>query len=641
MATTSAQVQQLYVGLLGRAADKAGLDYWLNQLNATPATLTLENLRANIVNSQPEYKATFGSLSRVDTVTKIYNNLFGRAPDAAGLTYWSTGAGATVNADQLTLAFITGASAADTQALTNKTVVAEVYTSTAGSSFVAADAAKIIANVTNVSTTVGTALGQLTDGSLSGIAIPAAVAQLKAVETTTAAVTAYQTAKVGELTTLNTALVAAAKTIKADDTTVTVVDQSALTTNAAKFAALQTGLTTEINDARVLIGDGKGGAAVTTTAQLQVNADAATKTLTDASNALKIAGAAYLTPINNYQAAVTALAGVKDVTASQVTIAEGSVANLAANATADQKTALVKALNDTGLFTLTTASFADVATATTTVDSIYQLVSGTSATVNATAAIETALTAYGYASLKPVVTQHKDFLTKTAAVTAADTALKAAGTANAEETAYIAAVAPASTATKAVADSKVIDALETQLKAAIDGNTAVVATQTSATNAVAAATNLHEVLLTATTATYDADAFTAASDVFYFGNTGATGLTGAKDATITNAGALGLAGTDSIYVGTDYVKGTGTAVNTSATANTITGGNDSAKEVFFFQKGNDTYVVVEAKAFGSSTITDYTNVAAANTASPDAAVIKLTGVGIEKVSFANGVVSVA
>ncbi|MFG0552175.1 hypothetical protein ACF8MI_18305, partial [Pseudomonas sp. yb_9] len=66
---------------------------------------------------------------------------------------------------------------------------------------------------------------------------------------------------------------------------------------------------------------------------------------------------------------------------------------------------------------------------------------------------------------------------------------------------------------------------------------------------------------------------------------------------------------------------------------------------FFFQKGNDTYVIAETKAYGSSTVTgtggftDVTTAAAANT--PDAAVIKLTGVGIEKVTFENGVVSIA
>lgn len=650
MATTSAQVQQLYVGLLGRAADQTGLNYWLNQLNATPATLTLENLRANIVNSQPEYKAIFGSLSRVDTVTKIYNNLFGRAPDATGLAYWTTGAGATVNIDQLTSAFIAGAAAADTQALTNKTVVAEVYTSTAGSAFVAADAAKIIANVTTVSTTVGTALGQLTDGSLSGIAIPAAVAQLKAVETANAAVTAYQTAKVTELQTLNTSLVAAAKVIKADDNSVTVVATTSTDTAAVKYAALTnatTGIATEINDARVLIGDGKGGATVTTTAQLQVNADAAAKTLADTSAALKLAGNGYISAITNYQAAVTAASGVKDVSANVLGAAKAAVSSGTAFATDAQKTALVAALNDTGVAALNNLSFSSAANAAASIDTIYTALIGTPAdaaavppvaavapaTAQVAAKLEAALTSYGYANLKAAAATHVDYTTKTAAVTSAAATLKAAGTADAAEDAYIAAVAPAATATKAVADSKVIDALEVTYKAAVDGNTAAVASQTAAQAAVTAATNLHEITAGLTV---DADTFTAASDVFYFGNTGTVGLNAAKDATITNAGALGSAGVDSIYVGTDFVKGTGT-VNA---AGAITGGNDAAKEVFFFQKGNDTYVVVETKAFGSSTVVNYADVATA-ASTPDAAVIKLTGVGIEKVSFANGVVSVA
>lgn len=659
MATTSAQVQQLYVGLLGRAADKAGLDYWLNQLNASPATLTLENLRSNIVSSQAEYKATFGSLSRVDTVTKIYNNLFGRAPDAAGLTYWSTGAGATVNVDQLTLAFINGASTTDTQALTNKTVVAEVYTSTAGSAFVAADAAKIVSGVSSDATSVGTALTQLTNGSLGGIAVPAAVAQLKAVDAAAAAVTAYQTAKVTELQTLNTNLVAAAKAIKADDASVEIVATTPTATAAVKFAALTnvtTGIATEINDARVLIGDGKGGATVTTTTALQVTADAANKTLTDTTAALKLAGTGYISAITNYQAAVTAAAGVKDVSANVLGAAKATVTSNTAFAADTQKTALVAALNDTGVASLTGLSFADATSAAASVDKIYTALIGTPAdnaavppvaavapaTAQVAAKIEAALTSYGYANLKAAAATHVDFTTKTDAVTSAATALKAAGTADTAEDAYIAAVAPAATATKAVADSKVIDALETAYKAAVDGNTALTTAVTTATAAVG--TNVHAIV---DGSTIDADGagYTAVNDVFFFGATTgptvAAGVIGAKDFSITNAGALGTAGVDSIYVGTDYVKGAGTAVNTSATANTITGGNDSVKEVFFFQKGNDTYVVVEAKAFGSSTITDYTNVTAGNAGSPDAAVIKLTGVGIEKVSFANGVVSVA
>lgn len=630
MATTSAQVQQLYVGLLGRAADQTGLNYWLNELNATPAKMTLETLRANIVNSQPEYKAIFGSLSRVDTVTKIYSNLFGRAPDAAGLTYWTTGGGSTVNIDQLTLAFINGASTDDTKALTNKVVVSEVYTSTVGANFVAADAAAIVAVVNKDPASVTTGIGKLNDGSLSGIAIPTGVSQLKAQEAAAKAQSDYQTAKVTELTKLSVDLTAAGQTIKADNTDVTTITPApGDTTPAAKFATLSTGIATEINDARLLIGDGNGVAgSVVTTANLQINADAKAKALADATDLLKASDAGYIDKVTAYQAAVKNFSTAVDANGTAVAVAKGSVANLIVNATAGQQGTLMKALNDSGLFStaLVAADFT-AAKVAATLDTIYNVVSGTFATVNALDAVETALSAYGYSSLKPLVTQHKDYLAKQTAVSDAAASLKAVVTGNDKlEDDFIAAVAPAATAAKAVVDSKAIDALAATLKAAVDGNDAL----TGAVNGIKVGSNVVEL-----TGNIDADTAPVVNDVFHFG---ATGITAAKDFTITHAGSSGVEkGTDAIYVGNDYVKGAGTATATGG----ITGGNDTAKEVFFFQKGNDTYVVLETKAYGSSTITDYTNVAAANTASPDAAVIKLAGVGIEKVSFANGVVSVA
>jgi len=627
MATTSAQVQQLYVGLLGRAADQTGLNYWLNELNATPAKMTLETLRANIVNSQPEYKAIFGSLSRVDTVTKIYSNLFGRAPDAAGLTYWTTGGGSTVNIDQLTLAFINGASTDDTKALTNKVVVSEVYTSTVGANFVAADAAAIIAGVKADPATVASGIGKLTDGSLSGIAIPTGVSQLKAQEAAAKAQSDFQTAKVTELTKLSVDLTAAGQTIKAGNATVTsITPLDTDTTPAAKFGTLVTGITKEIADARALIGDGKGGVTVTTTADLQITADAKAKALADATDLLKASDAGYIDKVTAYQAAVKNFSTAVDANDTAVAVAKGSVANLIVNATAAQQDTLVKALNDTGLFTLAAADFS-AANVAATVTAIYNTVSGTTGTVNALAGVETALSNYGYSSLKPLATQHKDYLAKQTAVSDAAASLKAVVTGNDKlEDDFIAAVAPAATAAKAVVDSKAIDALAATLKAAVDGNAALA----GAVGGIKVGDNVVEL-----TGDINADTAPVVNDVFHFG---ATGITAAKDWTISNAGSAGVEkGTDAIYVGNDYVKGAGTATATGG----ITGGNDTAKEVFFFQKGNDTYVVLETKAYGSSTITDYTNVAAANTASPDAAVIKLAGVGIEKVSFANGVVSVA
>lgn len=126
MATTSESIQEIYIGLLGRAADADGAAYWTAEIDA--GTLTLEQLRANIVNEQAEYASGLGSLTRAQTVAELYNRLFERTADATDLAYWVDGAGSSVNIDQLVLALSNGASAADRVVLDNKTDAAEYYT---------------------------------------------------------------------------------------------------------------------------------------------------------------------------------------------------------------------------------------------------------------------------------------------------------------------------------------------------------------------------------------------------------------------------------------------------------------------------------------------------------------------------------
>ncbi|TFH86521.1 DUF4214 domain-containing protein [Billgrantia azerbaijanica] len=145
MATVAEQIQKVYIGLLGRAADKSGLDYWTNEIDS--GVLTLEQLRANIVNEQPEYQQGMGSMTRAQLVNALYQNLFNRSAEADGLDYWVNGGGAGVNADQLVLALINGASAADTLALDNKTEVAQYYTQAAGADYVPAEARSAVDDV--------------------------------------------------------------------------------------------------------------------------------------------------------------------------------------------------------------------------------------------------------------------------------------------------------------------------------------------------------------------------------------------------------------------------------------------------------------------------------------------------------------
>lgn len=108
MALTVTEIQQLYTAYLGRPADRAGVDYWQEQ------NVTAAELRANLANdNQPEYVELYGDRTRAELVEAIYQNMFGRAADEAGLEYWVNGEGAAVPASELQQLFIEAASAAD------------------------------------------------------------------------------------------------------------------------------------------------------------------------------------------------------------------------------------------------------------------------------------------------------------------------------------------------------------------------------------------------------------------------------------------------------------------------------------------------------------------------------------------------
>ncbi|MEC4766713.1 DUF4214 domain-containing protein [Halomonas sp. CUBES01] len=158
----TADIQKVYLGLLGRPADEEGLAYWNEEIEN--GTLTLEQLRANIVNEQPEFADGPGQLSRADFVTQLYANMFGREPDDAA-DYWLTGDGASVNLDQLVMAFTDGASEEDTVALNNRATVAQLITD-AGLAL-EGDAATILEGVTNDPDTV-TAAQQTVEERASG-----------------------------------------------------------------------------------------------------------------------------------------------------------------------------------------------------------------------------------------------------------------------------------------------------------------------------------------------------------------------------------------------------------------------------------------------------------------------------------------
>jgi hypothetical protein len=87
MATTYyTDIQKLYVAYFNRPADPAGLAYWETVVEgAKGSTAAVSAAFA----ASAEYKAAYAGMSNADIVNTVYTNLFGRAAEDAGKTYWA------------------------------------------------------------------------------------------------------------------------------------------------------------------------------------------------------------------------------------------------------------------------------------------------------------------------------------------------------------------------------------------------------------------------------------------------------------------------------------------------------------------------------------------------------------------------
>ncbi len=124
---TSTQIQELYVAYFGRAADPAGLDYWV-------AAGTTQAEFASHMHAQAEFQDAYGSASTENQVNQIYKNLFDREADAAGLSYWTNQINngvlqlAEIAVDLIWAAKNNSGSADDLAALNNRSAAAVAYT---------------------------------------------------------------------------------------------------------------------------------------------------------------------------------------------------------------------------------------------------------------------------------------------------------------------------------------------------------------------------------------------------------------------------------------------------------------------------------------------------------------------------------
>ncbi|OWW18999.1 hypothetical protein AYR66_05355 [Noviherbaspirillum denitrificans] len=90
-------VANLYVALFGRAPERDGLGYWVNQLDAGK---TVAQVAQEMYNTDPA-RATYPTfLTNEEIIGRFYTNVLGRTADADGLAYWTSklNAGATKGA---------------------------------------------------------------------------------------------------------------------------------------------------------------------------------------------------------------------------------------------------------------------------------------------------------------------------------------------------------------------------------------------------------------------------------------------------------------------------------------------------------------------------------------------------------------
>ena len=92
-----------YQAAFGRVPDQTGLAYWVDEIGANPSALAaLDTTFANSAEFNARYGANAKTPANVGLVAELYENVLGRQPDAAGLTYWVNSG---LNAAQLLQAF--------------------------------------------------------------------------------------------------------------------------------------------------------------------------------------------------------------------------------------------------------------------------------------------------------------------------------------------------------------------------------------------------------------------------------------------------------------------------------------------------------------------------------------------------------
>ena len=109
-----------------RPADPAGLAFWSGQLQTNP------NAYQDIAlafSSSAEYRATYGNMANRAVVAEVYDNLFGRAGETAGIDFWTNALNnGSLNIGNVVTGIAAGAQTQDRVAYNAKVGVSTLFT---------------------------------------------------------------------------------------------------------------------------------------------------------------------------------------------------------------------------------------------------------------------------------------------------------------------------------------------------------------------------------------------------------------------------------------------------------------------------------------------------------------------------------
>ncbi|MBB6182075.1 beta strand repeat-containing protein [Pseudorhizobium flavum] len=119
-----ATIQGIYIALFGRPADPLGLAYFEAETNGGADLTAIGDLAATA-----EYQNRFEGMSNVEIVNSIYQSLYGRDADLAGLTFFVNALqDGTYNINNIAIAILDGAQGNDAAILANKLEAANLFT---------------------------------------------------------------------------------------------------------------------------------------------------------------------------------------------------------------------------------------------------------------------------------------------------------------------------------------------------------------------------------------------------------------------------------------------------------------------------------------------------------------------------------